>query len=94
MLGNCPLERTLILGHRLFEVGWPVPFLAAFVAPVLPPGPHSLLGGQWASVQLIARSGYRAVVFGIVGKCSNRYATRPYGEEGMGLVLNDMKNIE
>ena len=45
------LERTLVLGHRLFEVGWPVPFFAAFIFPVFPPGPHLLLGGQWASVQ-------------------------------------------
>ena len=28
------------------EVGWPVPFLAAFFSPVLPPGTHSLLGEQ------------------------------------------------
>ena len=28
------------------EVGWPVPFLAAFISPVLPPGTHLLLGGQ------------------------------------------------
>ena len=29
-----------------YEVGWPVPFLAAFISPVLPPGTHSLLGEQ------------------------------------------------
>ena len=28
------------------EVGWPVPFLTAFISPVLPPGTHSLLGEQ------------------------------------------------
>ena len=28
------------------EVGWPVPFLAAFFSPVLPPGTHLLLGEQ------------------------------------------------
>ena len=28
------------------EVGWPVPFLAAFISPVLPPGTHLLLGEQ------------------------------------------------
>ena len=27
------------------EVGWPVPFLAAFISPVLPPGTHLLLAG-------------------------------------------------
>ena len=50
-VGELLLERTLVLGHRLFEVGWSVPFLAAFISPVFPPGPHSLLGGQWASIQ-------------------------------------------
>ena len=28
------------------EVGWPVPFLSAFISPVLPPGTHLLLGEQ------------------------------------------------
>ena len=28
------------------EIGWPVPFLAAFTSPVLPPGTHLLLGEQ------------------------------------------------
>ena len=28
------------------EVGWPVPFLAAFISPVFPLGTHSLLGEQ------------------------------------------------
>ena len=28
------------------EVGWPVPFLATFISPVLPPGAHLLLGEQ------------------------------------------------
>ena len=27
-----------------FRVGWPVPFLAAFISPVLPPGTHLVLG--------------------------------------------------
>ena len=45
-VGDCLLERTLVLSHRLFEVGWPVPFLAAFISPVFPPGTHLLLGGQ------------------------------------------------
>ena len=45
-VGECLLERTLVLSHQLFEVGWPVPFLAAFISPVFPSGPHSLLGGQ------------------------------------------------
>ena len=29
-----------------YELGWPVPFLAAFLSPVLPAGTHSLLGEQ------------------------------------------------
>ena len=28
------------------KVGWTVPFLVAFISPVLPPGTHSLLGEQ------------------------------------------------
>ena len=51
-VGECLLERTLSLGHRLFEVGWPVPFLATLISSVFSQDPHSLLGGQWASVQL------------------------------------------
>ena len=43
---KCLLEKTLVLGHRHFEVGWPVPFLAAFAFPVFPPGLHSLFGDQ------------------------------------------------
>ena len=34
------------------EVGWPVPFLAAFISPVFALGTHLLLGEQLASVQL------------------------------------------
>ena len=37
---ECLLERTLVLGHRLCEVGWPVPFLATFIFPVFLSGPH------------------------------------------------------
>ena len=37
------------------EVGWPVPFLAAFITAVLLPGNHLLLGEQLASIQ----SGHR-----------------------------------
>lgn len=35
-----------ILDHPLSDVGWPGPFFAALIFPVLPPSPHSLLGGQ------------------------------------------------
>ena len=41
-----PVRETLVLSHRLCEVGWPAPFLAAFISPVFPPGTHLLLGGQ------------------------------------------------
>ena len=33
------------------EVGWPVPFLAAFISQVLPPGTHLLLGEKCASIE-------------------------------------------
>ena len=46
-----PVRETLVLSHRLCEVGWPVPFLAAFISPVFPPGTHLLLGGQWVIKQ-------------------------------------------
>ena len=45
-VGEYLLERTLVLGYQLCEVGWPVPFLIDFIPPVLPLGPCSLLGGQ------------------------------------------------
>ena len=41
-----PVRETLVLGHRLCEVGWPVSFPAAFIFPVFPPGTHLLLGGR------------------------------------------------
>ena len=41
-----PVRETLVLSHRLCRVGWPVPFLAAFISPVFLPGAHLLLGGQ------------------------------------------------
>ena len=72
-----PVRETLVLSHQLFEVGWPVPFLAAFISPVFPPGPHLLLGGQWVCNQPLALCGSRTVVFTTVSKRSNRYATRP-----------------
>ena len=71
------VERTLIQGHRHCEVGWPVPFLAAFISPVIPLGPHLRLGGRWASFQPLVLGGSRTIVFGTVGKRSKSYATRP-----------------
>ena len=41
-----PVREILVLSYRLCEVGWPVPFLAAFISPVFPSGTHLLLGGQ------------------------------------------------
>ena len=52
---------ALVLGHRICEVRWPVPFLAAFISRVFTPGPHSLLSGQWASVKSLALSVSRTV---------------------------------
>ena len=77
-VGECLLERTLVLGHRHCEIGWPDPFLAAFISSVFPPGTHLQLGGQWASSQPMVPGGSRTAVWGTVGKHSNRYATRPW----------------
>ena len=71
------LDRALVLGHRHCEVGWTVPFLAAFNSPVFPPGTHLLLGGHRASFQPVVPGGSRTAFFGTVGKRSNRYATHP-----------------
>ena len=38
-------------GPSAFEIGWPVSSIATFVSPLLPPGTHSLLGEQCASIQ-------------------------------------------
>ena len=46
-VGECLLERTLVLGHRLFEVGWLVTFLAAFVSPSLSTG--SPFAARWTA---------------------------------------------
>ena len=72
-----PVRETLVLSHRLCEVGWPVPFLAAFISPVFPPGTHLLLGGQWVGNQPLALCWSRTVVFASGSKRSNREATRP-----------------
>ena len=41
-----PVREDTYHGHQLYEVGWPVHFLAIFISPVFPPGPNSLLDGQ------------------------------------------------
>ena len=41
-----PVREDTYPGPSACEVGWPVPFLAAFISPVLPPGTHLLLGEQ------------------------------------------------
>ena len=76
MFGKCLLERTLVMDHQLCEVGWPVSSLPAFISPVFPSGPHSLLDGQrasnpWFEVCL------EPWIFGTVCKRSSRYATGP-----------------
>ena len=71
-----PIREDTYPESSVFEVGWPVPFLAAFISPVLPPGTHLLLGGQWASIQ----SGHRVGLeppFRMGGMRSNHYATSP-----------------
>ena len=46
-----PVREDTFLRASACEVGRPVPFLAAFVSPMLQSGTHSLLNGQRASVQ-------------------------------------------
>ena len=41
-----PVREDTYPGPSACEVGWPVPFFAAFISPVLPPGTHLLLGEQ------------------------------------------------
>ena len=53
--GECLVEEDTYPEPSACEVGWPVPFLATFIFPVLPPGTHLLLDEQWASIQ----SGHR-----------------------------------
>ena len=45
-VGEVPVREDTYPGPSAFEVGWPVPFLATFISPVLPPGAHSLLDRQ------------------------------------------------
>ena len=67
------------ISKHLFSMiySMPLPFLAIFISPVFPPGPHSLLGGHSASFQPLARSVSQTVVFGTVDKRSSRYAPCP-----------------
>ena len=41
-----PVREDTYTEASAYEAGWPVPFLAAFISPVLPPGTHLLLGEQ------------------------------------------------
>ena len=41
-----PVREDTYAGPLACEVGWPVPFLAAFISPVFPLGTHLLLGEQ------------------------------------------------
>ena len=41
-----PVREDTYTGPSACEVGWPVPFLAAFISRVFPLGTHSLLGEQ------------------------------------------------
>ena len=93
---ECLLGRTLVLGHRLCEVGWPVPILAAFISPVFPFAPircwvdSERASNPWLEVCL------EPWIFGTVGKCSNRHATRPssnymFSFSKHSLCLSDIK---
>jgi len=57
------------------EVGWPVPFLAAFIYPVFQLDTHLLLGEQWVSIQSGHRVGFEAQTFRMGGMRFNFYAT-------------------
>ena len=46
-----PVRKDTYPEPSAYEVGWPVPFLAAFISPVFPLGTHLLLGEQWVSIQ-------------------------------------------
>ena len=41
-----PAREDTYAGPSACEVGWPVPFLAAFIPPLFPLGIHLLLGEQ------------------------------------------------
>ena len=59
------------------KVGLPVPFLAAFIFPVLLPGTHLLLGEKWASFQSGHRLGFEPWTFRMGGIHSNHYVILP-----------------
>ena len=46
VLRGVPVREDTYAEQSACEVGWPVPFLAAFISSVLPPGAHLLLGEQ------------------------------------------------
>ena len=46
-----PVREDTHHGPSAYDIGWPFPFLAAFISPVLPQGNQSLLGGQRTSMQ-------------------------------------------
>ena len=46
MLRGVPVREETHPEQLTCGVGWPVPFLADFTSPVLPPGTHLLLGEQ------------------------------------------------
>ena len=49
-IGECLLERTLVLGYQLFEEGWPVPFLAAFIPQCFHQVPiYCWVNSEWVS---------------------------------------------
>ena len=88
-LANWMNHHQIIKINRIEDFN--VPFLAPVISPVLPRGPHLLLGGQWASFQPMIPGGSRTAVFGTVGKRSNRYPTRPYKQIEQKIINTEIK---
>ena len=88
-VGECLLEDTCPGPSALWgRVASSFPHY--FYLPSVSTGSPLLLGGQWAGIQPLARDRSRTVVFGTVGKRSNRYATRPVWKGVMKLKLQDI----
>ena len=72
---GAPVREETYPGPSACEVSWPVPFIVLFIPPVLPPGTHFLLGGQWASIQPKPWVGLEIEIISTGNKCLNCYAT-------------------
>ena len=78
-VGECPLETTLILSRRRSEVGWLVPFLAAFNFPSVATR-YPFAAGWTVSEHpnYDPRVRLEPSIFCTAVKHSNHLATRPY----------------